>query len=784
MSGNGNNGSCNGGGSACPNWNLSQAKFGGAFEFDSSNDYIALPQSLLNGVSRGTISIWYNRHTFTGTTADNFPIFAYGGQDTDEYMIIYVDTDSGTFVFRKDAGLTNANFICPDKNFTNIWTNIFVTWDNSQMQCFINGVFTNSLSGDFEPGISQDTRLAGISNRVDYDFDGLLDEVAIWNRSLSSKEIHDMYNLNYRRYYWKANATDLAGNVNNTAIQEFNITLPPANANTTLRPVNPYKTNNLNCSFTFTDPNPDDPGTGTIIFYNQSREHFRTNISISAPGNNTVVSYQLTNNQTNTFVPGSNITCAARTNDLMINSEAWVNSSVIINQSLNTTLLQLANITSRINNSAELNISIEVGENKVTELIIYAGNTTSLDYNNIIYRNTSITNFSEYNITYNFTALPIKPDGTEGLVLLYHFDNITNFENASTSTKFNVYDWSSNGNNGTGIINSGGPILNLTQGKFGGAFTFDGATDIINISNGVEPTLLFMSSWIRTTATSFNRAGPAPVIGNYGAAGGFEMSTQTTGNVYCLWRTNSGTNFVQLASTGTINDGNWHNIACNYDNSATITIYIDGKIDTSGNTWGGSGTWTKRGTSVAIGANAISTSDSEYNGTIDEVAIWNRSLSSKEIADMYNLNYRRYYWKANATDLAGNVNNTAIQEFNITLPPANANTTLRPTNPYKTNNLNCSFTFIDPNTDDPGIGTIIFYNSSREHFRTNISIAQGNSNNTIVSYTLLNNQTNTFVPGSNITCAARTNDLMINSESWVNASVVINNSLPHNPQPF
>ena len=151
---------------------------------------------------------------------------------------------------------------------------------------------------------------------------------------------------------------------------------------------------------------------------------------------------------------------------------------------------------------------------------------------------------------------------------------------------------------------------------------------------------------------------------------------------------------------------------------------------------------------------------------------------------MYNLNYRRYYWKANATDLAGNVNNTAIQEFNITLPPANANTTLRPVLPITNSSLNCSFTFIDPNPDDPGVGTIIFYNASLEHFRTNISIAPGNSNNTIVSYTLTANLTNNFTSTANWTCAARTNDLMINSEAWVNASVVINNSLPHNPQPF
>src|SRR3989344_6069699 len=40
-----------------------------------------------------------------------------------------------------------------------------------------------------------------------------------------------------------------------------------------------------------------------------------------------------------------------------------------------------------------------------------------------------------------------------GNVLLMHFDNITNFENATNGSKFNVYDWSLNRNNGTGIAN-------------------------------------------------------------------------------------------------------------------------------------------------------------------------------------------------------------------------------------------------------------------------------------------------------------------------------------------
>src|SRR3989344_1576232 len=657
MSGNGNNGSCNGGGSACPNWNLSQAKFGGAFEFDSSNDYIALPQSLLNGVSRGTISSWYNRHTFTGTTADNFPIFAYGGQDTDEYMIIYVDTDSGTFVFRKDAGLTNANFICPDKNFTNIWTNIFVTWDNSQMQCFINGVFTNSLSGDFEPGISQDTRLAGISNRVDYDFDGLLDEVAIWNRSLSSKEIHDMYNLNYRRYYWKANATDLAGNVNNTAIQEFNITLPPANANTTLRPVLPITNSSLNCSFTFIDPNPDDPGVGTIIFYNASLEHFRTNISI-APGNsnNTIVSYTLTANLTNNFTSTANWTCAARTNDLMINSEAWVNASVVINNSLPHNPQPFIFPATPFYNSSLNASSIIIDQD--------ANDVVSVE---IIWYNNSLEHF-RVNLT-----------------------DVANGTNQSYQLNFNATN-------------------NFTRGQ--------NWTAAFRIYDGIN-----LSSWVNASVVINNTLphNPQPFI--------FPATP-----FY-----NSSLNASSLIIDQDANDVVSVEIIW-YNNSAEhFRVNL---------------------TDVANGTNQSYTLEANATNNFTRGQNWTAAF---RIYDGINLSS----W-VNASVV---INNTL---------PHNPQPFIFPATPFYNSSLNASSLIIDQDANDVVSVEIIWYNNSAEHFRVNLTDV---ANGTNQSYTLEANATNNFTRGQNWTAAFRIYD-GINLSSWVNASVVINNTLPHNPQPF
>ncbi|MBI4010506.1 MAG: LamG domain-containing protein, partial [Candidatus Aenigmarchaeota archaeon] len=595
--------------------------------------------------------------TSTGNISDDILVFGYNNTD----------------VINSTTRSWNANQ----------WYHLTGVYNGSYMLLYVNGILENSKAVPMLIEQNITNLFVGYDPAYGY-FNGTIDEVAIYNRTLSAKEIKNLYNLNNRRYYWKANATDLAGNINNTAIQEFNITLPPDNANTLITPGTPTRsTDNLNCSFTFIDPNPDDAGVGTIIWYNLSREHFRTNITISAPGSSTVVSYQLTYNNTNNFTSGENWTCAARTNDGVINSGLWVNYSILVsdtnlsynatpfiipnplftannfnatsvvadpegdlmtveivfwngtrehfrrnitslsnnslasytltnnatniftkgenwtaafkvfdgnrssswvnasllisevsqvspsnNTFLNTKFLNLTynltveggtpsnctlyldgplnlnqtdttisedinqtfnltfqdktftwfasctssnntvgntsikvftvdttvpnltlnsplNATTTTNISVTLNITTADTLSNITKLIIYAGNSTNLNYNNLLYINLSIQN-STQNITYNFTALPIKPDGTGGLVLLHHYDNASSLENDT-----HTLDYSNQVkalNNGTYIRwNATQQSLgNSAYGKFGNSFLFNGINNFVNVNNSAS----------------------------------------------------------------------------------------------------------------------------------------------------------------------------------------------------------------------------------------------------------------------------------------------------------
>ncbi|HQT45349.1 MAG TPA: LamG domain-containing protein, partial [Candidatus Micrarchaeota archaeon] len=83
-----------------------------------------------------------------------------------------------------------------------------------------------------------------------------------------------------------------------------------------------------------------------------------------------------------------------------------------------------------------------------------------------------------------------------------------------------------------------------------------------------------------------------------------------------------------------INDNVWHHVVATYDN-ATMRIYVDGSL--AGSAAYGFGALPANGLPVFIGRNYDSWNASGYfNGTIDEAAIFNRSLNASEIQQMYN----------------------------------------------------------------------------------------------------------------------------------------------------
>ena len=204
--------------------------------------------------------------------------------------------------------------------------------------------------------------------------------------------------------------------------------------------------------------------------------------------------------------------------------------------------------------------------------------------------------------------------------LLFHLNNeLTIGENYSSSNI--VVDSSGQENNGTFY---GATWINSSI-KGNGAFNFNGVNNSVNVSS--IPALMgenvTVSAWVYWTEGTDNCD---PII---------SQSNNTNG--YCLFVNNSNNkpNF-RLGSTSAVSSGNlgngWHNIVGTHNGTSNLLkIYVDGK--NTGNT-------SKTGVGIDSSAFVGFDNNSNYfNGTIDEIAVWNRTLSDDEISMMYHGNF-------------------------------------------------------------------------------------------------------------------------------------------------
>lgn len=97
--------------------------------------------------------------------------------------------------------------------------------------------------------------------------------------------------------------------------------------------------------------------------------------------------------------------------------------------------------------------------------------------------------------------------------------------------------------------------------------------------------------------------------------------------------------FVETQTTSTISDliaFEWQHVILEYDltGNPTVSVYVNGNttpvtaIDTSG---------TFAFTALNIGRHRDGTGDRDWDGMIDEVAVWNRALTQQERTDVFNL---------------------------------------------------------------------------------------------------------------------------------------------------
>ncbi len=254
-----------------------------------------------------------------------------------------------------------------------------------------------------------------------------------------------------------------------------------------------------------------------------------------------------------------------------------------------------------------------------------------------LFVNDGSNNFSEQSITTNapscmsvYTA-DMDSDGDMDIVSLSSGDNkIIWFENQSFDEygliayypfNGNANDESGNGNDGTG----NGDVT-LAADRFGDAdraYLFDGNFDYINIGNSTDFNFtnnFTVGVWLKST--SLGNLNTLVRKGQYS----WSLEIRTIQNAQLGA---DGISAQALGVTSMAND-KWHHVIGTYDGS-TISIYVDGKLDDSKPASGNS---VVNSTEVWIGGN--SQDDNRwFNGTMDDVRLYNRALPANEILALY-----------------------------------------------------------------------------------------------------------------------------------------------------
>lgn len=160
-------------------------KFGNGVGFDKTNDYITVPDA---------------NYSFNTFTSFSYGAWVYPTTTNVDATIMgdWADSATGTMIYiasgnTPDCRLNgNAQIVTSSTSLTtNQWSHVFCTWDGTNLKIYVNGVQTGSTSastiddgGDFKFG-----EHGGGGGR----YKGRIDDARLYNRTLSATEIKQLY---------------------------------------------------------------------------------------------------------------------------------------------------------------------------------------------------------------------------------------------------------------------------------------------------------------------------------------------------------------------------------------------------------------------------------------------------------------------------------------------------------------------------------------------------------------------------------------------------------------
>ncbi|MBI5881302.1 LamG domain-containing protein, partial [archaeon] len=633
-------------------WNSTGGYDGrGAYGFDGNDDYVNIGTQTSLQTPEITVIAWMKLISPSGYDAIYGSAGSGGGGVV--YHLLYYNDATSEITWQIRDSLSNT-VVLTSVTTENVWHFVAASINRQNMTLYVDG---NQVDKDSTPAGTTTAGLntkIGVGDSLAHYFNGIIDDVRIFNRTLTADQILLLYRNQTDKIHfnettvgenWSACVTPNDGLEDGSTVCSANLTIRSAG-------IVPLDVDPLN-SWVLND---------TIKF------------ECNASSGVSLVNATLWHNYSNSWTSNGSTTISGTYADFEFNRSGFSTEKTFVWGCQACTV-------DECNFSQNRTLTIDLTNPGINfTLPTPVTNIRNTTFYNWLYVNTSTADAS------NRSAFT---DFNRSLVGWWRFENNTN----DSSTYLN------NGScSGTGCPET-------WTGARGKAYRFDGVNDKVTATNSSSlqiATTLTVSAWFKMDSLVHYGC----VVGKTpdGAwSKGWGVYWANDNNIH-FWVNGYTTRYVILPLSDT---STWHHVTGTY-NGTTIGLYLDGvyaqsnyvgTIDTNGN--------------LEIGSDCAG-GGAYFKGSVDDVMVWNRALSVQEVNATYQNQIERLFrnftglpsggpwnYTAKVVDMAGNLNQTEYRNYSVNWLPNVSGMSISSsagTN-YTNENISISYTTDDGDSD-------------------------------------------------------------------------------------
>ena len=179
---------------------------------------------------------------------------------------------------------------------------------------------------------------------------------------------------------------------------------------------------------------------------------------------------------------------------------------------------------------------------------------------------------------------------------------------------------------------TGATNVTWAQGLWGQCVNFGTGAAYIDTANYADGLPSFaVSCWCKTTYLA-NNIWAIAKLDSYSTGAGWALGFDA-GKVSALVQDSGAAHYSQKDTTTLFNDGKWHHIVAVYVNYAVSAIYVDGVSRSLTDLSSGTVSTNSNTHNIRFGNDQAS--DGAYQGSLDNIAIFNRAITAAEALDLY-----------------------------------------------------------------------------------------------------------------------------------------------------